>query len=332
MTDIEKLNDVYQQILGDGVAIQDDGDDNTGKSTGPVDQAYVQEDYSDDAEDGTDPRDPSTFQEEEDGEERVLDDEEADIDDDGEADLDGEEYEEIPQYLIDAGRRANIADDEIVEIAEKHPEVLEALARSHESRGYQPLKEQPKAQDEPKRTPLKGYEPLKLELSEDEREEFGEQATGVIDSLVKRVNELGEKVHEQGSVTQSFQKESTNQKIQQIDTVFDELSKEIPALGKASSLTDEQKANRIFAFNSARASIQAYGDMPIREALAKGANALRGQQTETEVKKKLIRDLDKNKKRFSPRPRGQRRPGAKRSVEQRALASINKILDSDEYN
>jgi hypothetical protein len=320
--DMDKLNEVYNQVLGEGPAIEEQ--EAGAPPVGTQDGAYSQEDYGDDAEDGTDPRDPSTMQEAE---------ELQDTDEYEEEEVDDDEYEEIPVRLVEAGRAANLSERDIIELSETHPEALEALARAQEKPTPSPAPPQQnvRQEDQTQEPPAEGFEPLKLDFTEDDRDELGERSMSIINKLVDKVNTLGSKVAEQSNVTQGIQEQSVQAKIQAVDNTFDGLAEEIPALGSASNLTEDQRANRIFAFGAAREAMRAYGNLTMEQALTIGANALRGQQTDTQVKAKIISDLNKNKKRFINRGRGQRKAKPRKSVEERALEAINGVLDDPKY-
>jgi hypothetical protein len=325
--DMTELNAVYEQVLGEGPVLEDE---QTGAPpAGAQDGAYSQEDYGDDAEDGTDPRDDSTL--DEDAVKEYIEDDEPF---EGE-EVDDEEYEEVPARLVEAGRNANLSERDIVELAETHPEALEALARSQEQAYVtaQPTQQQSVEVKEAQTEPTAGgLEPLKLDFDEDDREEMGERSIKIINTLVDKVNLLAGKVSEQQETTQTIKQQSDADRIRVIDETFDEMAEEIPGLGMSSTLTAEQKANRRFAFGAAREAMTTYGNMSIEQALTIGANAVRGQMTDTQVKAKLVSDLNKNKKRFTARAKGRRRTEPRKSVDDRAIDAISKVLNDPKYH
>ena len=329
---MEELNKVYNEILGAGPEIQDDSVETGGSRK--VDGAYVNEDYSDDAGDGKDPREDDAFDEDDDLDSGTG----SDDDDDDVAEDDGDEKddvddgdEEIPDRLVQAGRQANLADDVIVELAETHPETLEALARAHEAAAarFQQTNQRQTVQEDKTQTVNRetGFEPIKLDLSDEDEDEMGPRAVKLIKTLADQVNKLGGQVNEHNNSLNSVQQQTQSERIRQIDSYFDNLSDDIPDLGKTGSLTERQKQNRIFAFKTARNAMESYGISNDEEALAMGAKALKGQKTDAQVKQRLIQDLDKNKKRFTARGHSRQRSDKKMSVEQRAMAAINRVLD-----
>jgi hypothetical protein len=323
--DMDKLNEVYEEVLGTGPALEE-VEDAGAAPAGKGDAAYSQEDYGDDTEDGIDPRDASTAIEDKGAVE--TEDEEFESEE-----VDDEEYEDIPERLVEAGRAGNLSERDIIELSETHPEVLEALARAQEAQPAAPPQQQKSVQKETtQEAPAGSFEPLKLDFDDDDMDELGERSVKIISTLVDKVNSLGSQVAEQGQATKGVLEQGVQDKIRAIDETFDTMCEDIPALGATATLTADQKANRVFAFNAARAAMGAYGDMSLEQALTVGANALRGQQTDTQVKAKIISGLNKNKKRFISRGRGQKKAPPRKSVDERALESINRVLDDPKYH
>jgi ssDNA-specific exonuclease RecJ len=152
----------------------------------------------------------------------------------------------------------------------------------------------------------------------------------MIKQLTDTVNNLGGKLEQQESSLGNVQKQTEIDRVRQIDTHFDTLSDKVPELGKTASLSQKEIQNRIFVVNTAKEAMRVYG-VSDKEALTMGVKALTGQKSEASVKNKLVRELDKNKKRFTARGRSRNRPDKKRSTQDRAMEQINAILDSDEY-
>lgn len=329
---MDALNEAYQQILGAGEPLRDDMASDGGR--GVSDSAY-QEDYANEEGQGVDPREDDTD---------VVDDDYVpdSADDEGDDDADGDdgkddeqysedEFEEIPDRLVRAGRSANLSDDAIVELAEKRPEALEAIARIFESQARAPKNEPPRTDPEEGKDVAK-FQPIKLDFDDDDIEEMGPKAMKIIQDLTKTVNALGEQVNIHGQNIGAVKQQSEQEQVRMIDRHFDSLSKEIPELGNSGNLTEEQKQNRIFAFHVARAATHSYGVNSIEQALAMGAKALTAQKSKSRAKQEIRDDLEKNKRRFIARGRGrQRGEGERKTVQDRAMDEINRILDSDEY-
>ena len=335
----DNLNAIYDKVLGKGEPVG-----TAGRQAGS-DGAYDQEDFSDDAGNGADPRDEQTQnsegldQNEDDaGTEDELDGaDEADSNETSDDDDDAGE-EEIPMRLVEAGRRANLADDVIVELAETKPHVLEALARSQEEAIRVPRQNRTNEADDAAlqgdKKSEKGLKKIELNLDEDDEFDFSPKAKKVIEELVGRVNSLTGIIETHDQSFERFQKQSQAEGSRRIDEFFDRVSKDVPLLGTSKSLTKEQKDARLFAYRVAIGTQQAYnGEIGDEEALAIGVNALKGQLTEQQVKAKIVSDLDRNKKRFMARPKGRRQStdGRHRSVEERSLEAIDKVLNDPKY-
>jgi hypothetical protein len=326
--DLDEMNSVYNEILGEGPAIED-GD--AGKGAGRSDDAYAEEDYSGESGDGIDPRDDSTLNDDDDTNTDDDDNDYLGTDDDGDTDdddgTDDDGTEEIDERWVKAGRVANLGDDAIAELAESRPEALEALARAQEAAAVRQKPNATQDADETDDTKDGGFKPLEFKFDEDDEEEMGSKALKVIRSLEAKVNELGGRLQDQQEGLGNIHRQSQSEKVRQIDLHFDKLAKEIPELGKTGSLTDKQKQNRIFAFKSASNAMQVYGDLSDEDALTMGARALLGTKTKNQAKNDLIRDLDRNKKRFTARGHSRQRPSKRKSVEERAMEALNRKLD-----
>jgi hypothetical protein len=330
-TSMASLNEVYDSILGKGTPLDGTG----GKSAGR-DTAYDDEDYSDDSGEGIDPREDDSTEEEDakDSTEDQTEDELLDDDSDDQEEDSGEEP--IDDRLVEAGRRANLSDEEIVELAETKPSVLEALAKAQESaaRISQPNGEE-RPPVEPKKKAGEGkLKKLELDLSDADELDFSPKAKEVIEQLVKHVNELTGTLESHDKNFEVVQEQTRREGSRRIDAFFDEAAKAMPLLGNSQKLDSKHKEARLFAWRVAMGTQQAYGGkLSDEEALTIGVNALKGQLTETQVKSKIVSDLNKNKNRFIARPKG-RRPiqgGQSKSAEDRAMDAINRIMDDPKY-
>jgi len=334
---LDDLNKVYDEILGAGEPIQDDG------SSSGRDEAYTEEDYSDDAGDGVDPRDETTKNakstDDEPGEDADSDGPEDSDDLDEQQDDDGDDYgeEEIDERLVQAARNFNLPDNDIIELAQSQPHVLEALAKAEErlqqataSAGRLPGAEQQDGMGQDKGQDSDDDE-LKIDFGDDD--EFSPTAKKVVQSLVDKVNQLNNTIKKHDKGFGDIQRQQQIEGTRRIDTYFDTAAKDVPVLGNQSSLTREQIEARKYAYRVARGAQMTMEGLSDEDALAIGVNALKGQLTEQQVRTKVVSDLNRQKKRFTSRPRGRREAGKKgQSVEERALAAIDKILDNPEYS
>jgi len=333
---LEKLDAVYDEILGktgESIATAEPEPD---KGPAPKDNAYDPPDYSGEEagdDDGVDPRDPSTF---------PKDKGEPDEDDSGEepegSEEETEEYDDIPDELVAAGRLAGFTDEEIIDLDADNPAVLEALAKAYKQADGPPAAKE--APQEPAQKPGKEPDPepesLELEFDlpglDDELSRVAGPVQEAFGKLVNRLSDLESRMGETQNTMASVEKSRQADGIRQIDTFFDSAAKQTPELGNSENLTDSQKEARIHAWRIAKAvSNDSAGEMSIEEALKVGVNALRGQISETKIKARLVSDLNKRKSKFSPRPRGSRRSPKPKTEEERGIAAIDEVLDDPKY-
>jgi hypothetical protein len=335
------LNKVYDEILGKGEPIEEQSSSGAGG-----DPAYMDEDYSDDAGDGDDPRDPSTQKDAE-----GQDDETAEQDDSGdsegsddtnESDDDFEDYgeEEIPDHLVTAGRNSGLSDDEIIQLAESQPKVLEALAKAQEQASQRARQTsqldgatQQDGLGQSKKDADSKFKKLEIKF-DDNDDEFSPAARKVIEQLAGQVNALTDTMAQHDQSFGDIQRQQQLEGTRRIDAFFDEVAKDVPLLGSAKSLSKEQVDARLYAYRIARGAQQTMEGLSDHEALTIGVNALKGQLTEQQVRTQIVSDLNKQKKRFTARPKGRRQvsPDSKHmTAEQRAMDAINRILDDPAY-
>lgn len=336
------LNKVYDEILGKGEPIEAQS-----RSGAGGDPAYMDEDYSDDAGDGDDPRDPSTQKDAE-----GQDDETAEQDDSGDSEgsddtneSDGDfddDYveEEIPDHLVTAGRNSGLSDDEIIQLAESQPKVLEALAKAQEQASIQARQTsqlngatQQDGLGQSKKDADSKFKKLEINF-DDSDDEFSPAARKVIEQLAGQVNVLTDTIAQHDQSFGDIQRQQQVEGTRRIDVFFDEAAKDVPLLGSAKSLSKEQVDARLFAYRIARGAQQTMDGLSDQEALAIGVNALKGQLTEQQVRTQIVSDLNRQKKRFTARPRGRRQvsdDGKHKTAERRAMDAIDRILDDPKY-
>jgi hypothetical protein len=326
---MDKLNAVYNSILGGGEPLTAEDD---ARSAGLGDEAYLQEDYSDDEGSGQDPRDESTLKNED---ETELDDETVDAQDaEKEAGTDDSEEEElIPDHLVAAGRAARLDDKTIIELAETRPEILEALAAAQESARRAVIPQtQDKAKDTEKKEDALDPIPDDLGMDDEDYDDLSPKVKNTLKQLADRVNKLTETVTQQSQGIGQIQQKAQQEAIRKVDEFFDKQTKELPQLGVSAKLTQEQADARLYAFRIARGAQQAFGGtLSDEDALMIGVNALKGQMKDSQLKAKLVSDLNKNKKRFTSRYRGRAGNETKLTAEERAMSEINRILDDPNY-
>lgn len=334
--DMTELNKTYDEILGQGepvVATEEP------KEPAKGDPAYSDPDYSGQGgDDKVDPRDPSTFPEKKD------DEPEPDPDDDDKEPKgsdDTEEYEDIPDELVAAGRQAGFSDEEIIDLDATNPAALTALAKAYKQQATGP-EARKEARTEPKPAadaePEKKAEELALNLDlaglDDELSRVARPVQEVITKLIQEVKGLKDELGKTKNVVDDGEKHRQAEGIRRIDAFFDSKAKEVPVLGTSGKLTETETDARIYAWRIAKAMVNdSNGELVMDEALKIGVNALKGQTTEPKLKARLASDLNKRKQKFTARPRGSRRSGrdSAKSEKDRGMAAIDEVLDDPKY-
>ncbi len=327
--DMDKLNEVYDGILGEtGDSIATTESEPEAKAKG--DPAYQDPDYSGQKGDKVDPRDPTTFPEK---------DAEPEPDDEPQGPEVDEEYEDIPDELVAAGRQAGLTDEEIIDLDAEKPAVLKALAEA-QKRAIGPAQEK-RAPAEPAPAPDKKPEPkaesleLKFDLPglDDELSQVAGPVQEVVNKLLNRVTQLEEGLGKTQAGMADVEKGREAEMFRQVDVFFDNQAEQLPELGNTKDLKQPHVDARIFAWNVANDLMTGSGGKTsLQDALAIGVNALRGRVSETKLKARVVSELNKQKSKFSPRPRGSRRgPDKPKGEEERGLAAINEILDDPKY-
>lgn len=332
--DMTELNKTYDEILGQGepvVATEDP------KEPAKGDPAYSDPDYSGQGGgDKVDPRDPSTFPEKKDGEPEP---EPNDNEPEG-SEENTEEYEDIPDELVAAGRQAGFSDEEIIDLDATNPAALKALAKAYKQATGPEVKKaapaEPKAAADAE--PEKKAEELALNLDlaglDDELSRVAGPVQDVVTKLIKRVADLSDELGKTRNVVDAGEQHRQAEGIRQIDAFFDSQAKEVPGLGTSGKLTETETDARIYAWRIAKAMVNdSNGELVMGEALKIGVNALKGQTTEVKLKARLASDLNKRKHKFTARPRGSRRTDkdSAKTEKERGMAAIGEVLDDPKY-
>lgn len=334
--DMSKLNTVYDAILGQGdPVVTEDGEP---EAPAKGDPAYVNPDYSGERGDKIDPRDPTTLPKKDDEPEPEPDE---DIEPEGSEEV-TEEYEDIPDELVAAGRQAGFSDEEIIDLDATNPAALVALAKAYkQATGPQPAaKAAPAEPTEPvpdTKAKAKAEElALTLDLAglDDELSRVAGPVQDVVNKLIRQVADLKDKLDKTNITVDAGEKSREAEGNRQIDVFFDNVAEQVPELGTSGKLTETQTGARIYAWRIAKAIVNdSGGQVTMPEALQVGVNALKGQTKEVKLKARLASDLNKRKKQFTARPRGSRnRSGVpQQTEEQRGVAAVSKVLDDPKY-
>lgn len=310
----KSLQEVYDSILGsDGPKLVADEpstpspDKPVSKGSGKRDEAYGEPGYDTPAdEQEPDPREPLTEDEPEEPDE-------ADTEEEPPADKQADDdYEDIPERLVQAGRRHHMSDDDIEWLAENKPYILEEMAArlDEASRAFSKLGRMEEAPPAPPPAAKKDEKlvPIKVSLNEDD---LDPDIVNVVRALeasqnkaIEKLNSLMDQMQEQGSTVASVAEARRRDAIRFIDETFDKASEEVPILGKVGSLTEANKAARIEAYEIAKALQAAHPDKyDDAAALQRGVNAVKGALTEDKLKDRLRAAVNGQRKKFIARPR-----------------------------
>ena len=242
-------------------------------------------------------------------------DEELESEDDG-SEVDGtEDTEPIPQEQVDIARKLGYADEDIIELAEKHPERLENMVKMYQTPKPVPQAEQKVVVREgPKKEKVERLAPLSIEGLD----ELEPETAAVVKSLLKTNNSLIERLNKQqdaleslGEQTGALGERDKIDKVQKIDSFFDEASEHLPELGKIGSLTNEQAQTRIEIYGLATVLANSRG-LSERKALEEatylyGLSKVDIDKLSIQAEERVKEKLNKQKKRMSPRPGGKKR-------------------------
>ncbi len=156
---------------------------------------------------------------------------------------------EVPERLVQAGRRAKMSDEVIVTLATSNPEALESLAKAQDdlSAGFGELGRQrqetitkPIAPTDADKEAL--YEPLKLDLDDAEFDE--DTKTKVIAPLTDKINQLTTELKRRDEAETNGAQAQQSDVTRTIDHCFDQRTEKHPELGASASLTPEQQERR----------------------------------------------------------------------------------------
>lgn len=208
--------------------------------------------------------------------------------------------EPIPERLVDAGKAAGLTDEKIVTLAEDFPDVLESLAQMHEAAFR--LKEETKAPEAEKKS--EDEQPI----SHFDMSDLGtpEKVNQALTTLAAQHNKLVDTIESLRGKAAGYDKEMAERQAQiqrdyddAIDSYFDKVAANLPELGNSDKLNQRELKKRQEIFNIADAL-----EGPLKQRLDKAVKAFEGMYGKAE--QTLRKKLDKNKRRFSPRPSGKK--------------------------
>jgi hypothetical protein len=230
----------------------------------------------------------------------------------------GEEYEDIEPRLIRAARKRGWSDDKIIAMAQEAPEVLEEIATLVEGieAASLPKREstQPEEREEPKKKLLPTSE-LDGEALKKLSDEYGEDVVSkVIAPLNERLNSTITAINEmRGTMDESREvvdAKSQMERLQVANDVFDKAAKTFPELGTTEKLPRALDGR----FNTRSPEIQLRTEIcevaltfektgiPFDKAMQEALTWYKGKKGDKSIQRKVVKDINKQKKKFLARP------------------------------
>jgi hypothetical protein len=325
----ENLESEYNKILG----VEGAGENKTSKHK--VDEAYTESDnpYLQDTVDDDDEQKVTDTEDIEEVDEETGEDIEP-SEDMVEAEAEETEEEvEIPDNWVMAGRSAGFSDEKIIKLFEQEPEVLDALANTREQLLLNPSPRGHK-EDEIVTKGLLKPETIAHVNMEDDTMDMDESTRRVFKKLVENQNAVIDKLNEANSKLfnisdSSAQREAKEQDAfsRRIDNFFDKTNE--TNLGDSRALTPSQAHARKEVYGIAAMLANVNGEST-EDNLDKALKAYHGIYSNPEkiAESKLRRQLDSQKKKFSPRPGGQKRVQKFKDEDSRVIAAMEQAARS----
>jgi len=258
---------------------------------------------------------------------------------DSEASGDSEDTEPIPQEQVNIARRRGWSDEMIVEIAEKHPEILEDMVALAGQQTIQPQVET-KVETAPKeKREVQGVDKVELdaEALKKMKESYGDE---VVDSVIlplvgglnTTIDQLEALRGQVNGVEQTNQANQAKRNFDEANAVFDGLAETFKVFGKTDELP--RLADGTYNVNSpaiqAREEVfkvatafQASG-MSWTDSLKQAVQWYKGGHVEKSLERKIVKDLNSRKKKFSPRPTSKKTKQAFKSREDEGVHIVGR--------
>jgi len=228
-----------------------------------------------------------------------------------------EETEPIPQNQINVARRLGWSDERIVEVAENNPEILEDMATlaGRVTQQSQVQTEKPAAKKEQEE--VKGLEKVTLDEATltKMKETYGEEAVnGYILPQNKTLNLVIDQLNALRGSVDGVEKTNSDavlvREYNEANTVFDKLTDTFEVFGTTKDLPvlPNGLPNPESAAVQARSQVydvaQAFkaSGMDWTKSLQNAVRWYKGEHAEQSLERKIVKDLNSRKKKFSPRP------------------------------
>jgi len=228
-----------------------------------------------------------------------------------------EETEPIPQEQVNIARRLGWSDDKIVEVAENNPEILEDMVALAGRQTQQPQVVQKVEPAPTQKQEVKGVD--KVNLDEEAlgkmKEAYGDEVVNsVVAPLVAGLNTTIDQLNTLRSqvdgVEQTNAANQAKKNFEEANAVFDGLTETFAVFGK----TDELPRTADGSYDVNSPAVQVRGQVyevaqafhasgkSWSDSLKEAVRWYKGDHAEKSLERKIIRDLNSRKKKFSPRP------------------------------
>jgi len=273
--------------------------------------------------------------------EETLDTEKPDEGAEDEGEEQDAETEPIPQEQVNLARRLGWSDDKIVEVAENNPEILEDMVTLAGRQIQQPQSEQNVAPAATQKQEVKGID--KVNLDEEAlgklRESYGDEVVkDVISPLVAGLNTTIDQLNtlrsQVNSVEQSTQSQQAKQNFDEANAVFDSLAETFSVFGKTESLPRTATGEYDVSSPAVQERAQVYevaqafhaAGRPWSDSLKQAVRWYKGEHAEKALERKIVKDLNNRKKKFSPRPTNKKVKKAFKSREEEGVELVRKAF------
>jgi len=274
--------------------------------------------------------------------EETADTEKSDEDVEDEGVKQDEETEPIPQEQVNIARRLGWSDDKIVEVAENNPEILEDMVTLAGRQTQQPQVEQKVVPVATQKQEVKGID--KVNLDEEAlgkmKEAYGDEVVNsVVAPLVAGLNTTIDQLNTLRSqvdgVEQTNAANQAKKNFEEANAVFDDLTETFEVFGK----TDELPRTADGSYDVNSPAVQVRGQLyevaqafhasgkTWSDSLKEAVRWYKGDHAEKALERKLIKDLNSRKKKFSPRPTNKKTVRAFRSREEEGVELVRKALE-----
>ena len=231
---------------------------------------------------------------------------------------------EIPPEQLEAGYAAGLSSDAISQLAETNPAVLKALAEFHGR-----AKEVSLGEEEVEEAPVEEFKGLEhvsapeLDFEDEKVRKVFETIVGNQNKLIDQLNVVNKEIYDGKTVTLREQEAKNQEFVAFVDNYFDTKVKEHPEIGLNRSLSKEQLKTRQGIF--AVAKVLPEGTW--QERLDTASEMWNVKRIKTEAGRELAAKLDGQKKKFSPRPGGQKSTKDVRSAEEKGMGEFEEIAE-----